>query len=102
MPVFMFPSYINFCIWFPALAGCAKLGAGQMSFACSLRPVSGALEVYPAVSVPQLLELDESLGGKTGMGILLSSVFALPVHNAQSHSVTLTARLESPRGCDGE
>ncbi len=73
-------------------------GAGQAAFSCQVLPAPSGIVVHPPRLVPDLLELDDL----PGRGLMLSNVFALPVHNAQSHSVTVEFFLEKPPGLDRE
>eukprot|EP00605_Chrysophyceae_sp_TOSAG23-4_P000665 GSChrysophyteH1.ASY1.ANO1.747.1 assembled CDS len=64
---------------------------------------SDTLLLLPLRNVPHLLELGENVLGTreavaamSGKGLLLTGVFTLPVHNTQSHPLSLSFGLEPP------
>lgn len=73
-------------------------GMGQTSFHCRLEPAANSIAVLSPQSVPDLLEVP----GVPGRGHLLTSVFALPVQNLQSSSLTVEFTVEKPMGQEGE
>ena len=73
-------------------------GMGQTSFQCHLEPASNSIAVQLPQNVPDLLEFPEV----PNKGYLLTSVFALPVHNLQSSSLTVEFTVEKPMGQEGE
>lgn len=68
----------------------------QTQFACTLQPANNQIIVYPPTMIPQVIELPEN----PGKGLLLSSVFALTVHNTFSQTINLEFTLENPIGED--
>eukprot|EP01034_Spumella_vulgaris_P025248 gene25248-31681_t len=75
-------------------------GAGQTSFNCQISPATEtSLVVHAPRHVPDLLELSDEQSGK---GLLLSNVFALPVQNVQTRSITVEYSIEKPLGEEGE
>ena len=70
----------------------------QSAFACSLYPAGNSIIAYPAQSVPNAIEFPSS----PGKGLLLSTVFAIPVHNVFSHSITVEFGIEKPIGQEGD
>lgn len=73
-------------------------GMGQTSFQCHLELVTNSIAVQLPQNVPDLLEFPEV----PNKGYLLTSVFALPVQNLQSSSLTVEFTVEKPMGQEGE
>ena len=77
-------------------------GAAQSTFACTISPEptpsSQSLMVLPPTHVPHLVHLPPSMGGVDSHGMLLSSLFVLPITNTQSHPVSVTVSIAQPRG----
>ena len=78
-------------------------GLAQGSLYCQLNTMaSESIVVYPPRFLPDAVEFADPAATKGGAGLLLTTVFALPVQNAQSHSLTLEYRLDKPMGFDGD
>ena len=84
-------------------------GVAQSAFSCRFTPVDKALQVIGPLQVPDLLELAPvsaamaaaavSAGKPQGVvGLLLSSIFSIVIHNMQSHPLSIDIQLEQPRG----
>lgn len=74
-------------------------GLAQSSFYCQMSPLSSqSILVHSPRFIPDAIEFPDA----TNMGLLATSVFALPVQNLQSHSLTLEYRVEKPIGLEGE
>lgn len=74
-------------------------GLAQTSFYCQMTPVSSqSILLHSPRFVPDAIEFPEA----ANVGLLATSVFALPVQNLQSHSLTLEYRVEKPIGLEGE
>lgn len=76
-------------------------GLAQGSLYCQLNSMtSESIVVYPPRFLPDAVEFADA--ATRGTGLLMTTVFALPVQNAQSHSLTLEYRLDKPMGFEGE
>jgi len=76
-------------------------GLAQGSLYCQLNAMaSESIVVYPPRFLPDAVEFADPV--TKGTGLLLTTVFALPVQNAQSHSLTLEYRLDKPMGFEGD
>ena len=89
-------------------------GSVGLQFLCQLTeqpiPSSDALMLFPPRDVPHLLRLgngDDSLRGSTfdptpkNHGLMVSSVFTLPVHNTQANPLTLAFAAQLSHGVNG-
>ena len=75
-------------------------GLAQGSFYCQLNAlVTQSVIVHNPRFVPDAVEFPDVPANN---GLLVTNLFALPVHNVQSHSLTLEFRIEKPLGFDGE
>jgi hypothetical protein len=73
----------------------------QSAFFCQFRPLTTqSIKVYNPKFVPDAVPLSDVSGG---MGLLITTLFAVPVHNLQSHAITLEYRIDKPPlGMNGE
>ena len=80
-------------------------GVGQIGFQCLFKKSSKPIELAPPRLVPNLLELKlpraDSRSAKVGEGIFLSSLFSLQMTNTLLHTVSVTFKVEAPRGLSG-
>ena len=80
-------------------------GASQATFVCHIAPepteAAESIVLLPPRDVPHLVSLPPSGGGQPRRGMLLSSLFTLPVHNTAAHPVSIQFGVKAPKDVPG-